>query len=36
MFLNRVAKTDYLILRDLAKQEVEALKSKGLWDQGGE
>jgi acyl-CoA synthetase (AMP-forming)/AMP-acid ligase II len=36
MPLNRAAKADYLVLRDLAKQEVEALKSKGLWDQGGE
>lgn len=32
MPLNRVAKADYMILRDLAIREVEALRSKGLWD----
>jgi acyl-CoA synthetase (AMP-forming)/AMP-acid ligase II len=29
--LNRVAKADYLILRERAKREVEQLKAKGLW-----
>jgi len=35
MPLNRTAKADYIVLRDRAKQEVEALRSKGLWDQAG-
>jgi len=31
MPLNRVAKANYMVLQDLAKREVEALRSKGLW-----
>ncbi|HUO60013.1 MAG TPA: class I adenylate-forming enzyme family protein [Candidatus Acidoferrales bacterium] len=31
--LNRVAKADYLALRDRAKQEVQALKARGTWDE---
>jgi fatty-acyl-CoA synthase len=30
--LNRVAKTDYVRLSELAKQEVETLRSQGGWD----
>lgn len=30
--LNRVAKTDYLILKDMAKKEVEKLREQGGWD----
>jgi fatty-acyl-CoA synthase len=30
--LNRVAKTDYLILKDMAKKEVEILREQGGWD----
>jgi len=30
--LNRVAKTDYVLLKKKAKQEVEALKQEGQWD----
>jgi hypothetical protein len=31
--LNRVAKADYLALRERAKQEVQALKDRGTWEQ---
>jgi acyl-coenzyme A synthetase/AMP-(fatty) acid ligase len=31
MPLNRVAKANYVVLQDLAKREVAALRSKGLW-----
>ncbi len=31
--LNRIAKTDYVRLRELAKQEVEKLRGNGGWDQ---
>jgi acyl-CoA synthetase (AMP-forming)/AMP-acid ligase II len=31
--LNRVAKADYLALRERAKQEVQALKARGTWEQ---
>jgi acyl-CoA synthetase (AMP-forming)/AMP-acid ligase II len=31
--LNRVAKPDYLALRERAKQEVQALKARGTWEQ---
>lgn len=31
--LNRVAKTDYVLLKDKAKAEVESLRQKGEWDQ---
>jgi len=34
--LNRAAKADYLALRELAKSEAEALRSRGLWDRGEE
>jgi fatty-acyl-CoA synthase len=30
--LNRVAKTDYVRLSELAKQEIESLRSQGGWD----
>jgi fatty-acyl-CoA synthase len=30
--LNRVAKTDYKILKELASEEIEKLKGKGTWD----
>ncbi len=36
MPLNRVAKADYMTLRELAKREVEALRSQGLWDRSDE
>jgi acyl-CoA synthetase (AMP-forming)/AMP-acid ligase II len=36
MPLNRAAKADYLALRDLARHEVETLRSKGLWDRTDE
>jgi fatty-acyl-CoA synthase len=36
MPLNRVAKADYLALRELAKQEVDTLRSQGLWDRTDE
>jgi hypothetical protein len=32
--LNRVAKTDYLTLRERAAQIVEELRSRGGWDRG--
>jgi acyl-coenzyme A synthetase/AMP-(fatty) acid ligase len=32
--LNRVAKTDYVILKEMAKKEVEALRARGGWDKG--
>ena len=31
MPLNRVAKADYLVLRERAQREVEPLKAKGSW-----
>ena len=31
MPLNRVAKADYLLLRERAKQAVEALREQGRW-----
>lgn len=34
MPLNRVAKTDYLALLELAKKEVEKLRAQGGWDKG--
>jgi len=30
--LNRVAKTDYMMLKDTAKQIVQELRGKGQWD----
>ena len=30
--LNRVAKTDYMVLRERAKEIVAALRAKGKWD----
>jgi fatty-acyl-CoA synthase len=30
--LNRVAKTDYVVLKEQAKAEVEKLRTKGGWD----
>jgi len=30
--LNRVAKTDYVVLKERASQEVEELRAKGKWD----
>jgi hypothetical protein len=30
--LNRVAKTDYLVLRDRAREIVDALRADGKWD----
>ena len=30
--LNRVAKTDYVLLKDRAKTEIQALREKGGWD----
>ena len=36
MPLNRVAKANYLVLQDLARREVEALRSSGLWDRSDE
>jgi len=32
MPLNRAAKADYVRLHDMAKREIEALRSKGKWD----
>ncbi|HDH97254.1 MAG TPA: long-chain fatty acid--CoA ligase, partial [Proteobacteria bacterium] len=32
MPLNRVAKTDYMLLKKIAKEEVEKLRAQGLWD----
>lgn len=36
MPLNRASKADYLALQDLARREVAALRSNGLWDRTGE
>jgi acyl-CoA synthetase (AMP-forming)/AMP-acid ligase II len=36
MPLNRAAKANYLALQDLARREVEALRSNGLWDRTDE
>ncbi|MGA3178117.1 MAG: class I adenylate-forming enzyme family protein [Candidatus Acidiferrum sp.] len=36
MPLNRASKANYLVLQDLAKREVEALRSTGLWDRSDE
>jgi acyl-CoA synthetase (AMP-forming)/AMP-acid ligase II len=33
MPLNRVAKADYMTLKQMAKEEVDTLKSRGLWEQ---
>jgi len=30
--LNRVAKTDYKMLKEMAKKEVEKLRAQGGWD----
>ena len=30
--LNRVAKTDYVALKDMAAAEVASLRDEGLWD----
>ena len=30
--LNRVAKTDYLQLKEMAKEEVKKLRAQGKWD----
>jgi len=32
MPLNRVAKTDYMLLKEIAKKEIEQLRAQGLWD----
>jgi hypothetical protein len=32
MPLNRVAKPDYLCLRDMAEREIAELREKGKWD----
>ncbi len=36
MPLNRASKANYLVLQDLARREVEALRSNGLWDRTDE
>jgi len=36
MPLNRVSKADYLVLQDLARREVETLRSTGRWDRTDE
>ncbi|MDY0003418.1 MAG: class I adenylate-forming enzyme family protein [Polyangia bacterium] len=33
--LNRVAKTDYVLLKERAQSEVQALRDRGGWDRGG-
>jgi len=36
MPLNRASKANYLALQDLARSEIEALRSNGLWDRSDE
>lgn len=36
LLLNRVAKTDYVRLAEMARQEVARLRSEGKWDRAGE